>query len=280
MLELDGVAPPPERSGAARVTGFAKPYLLGLGYSIALFTVGWTTWRGRAAIVDICSRLGYRHDRREPVQLPVVAPDEVTSGATPIRVYALDAIDGNVTEKELVILNSLVVASNARSIFELGTFDGRTTRNLAVNAGSDGHVFTLDLPRESVAALTAPIHAHEERYVDKEISGARYRGTPEEHRITQLYGDSATFDFSRYFGSIDFVFVDASHAYRYVINDSLVALKLLTEEGGVIVWHDYGRWDGVTRALNDLRANHPRFGDLCYVDGTTLAFLRIQQPPK
>jgi predicted O-methyltransferase YrrM len=280
MLELEGVAAPPERNAVARVTGFARPYLLGLGYSIALFTVGWTTWRGRAAIVDLCSRLGYRHDRREPVHLPAVSPGDVVADATALRVLALDAVDGNVTEKELVVLNGLVASSNAKSIFELGTFDGRTTRNLAANAGDTGHVFTLDLPRASAAGLTVPIHVHEERYVDKEISGARYRGTPEENQITQLYGDSGTFDFSRYFGTIDFVFVDASHAYRYVVNDSLVALKLLSEDGGVIVWHDYGRWDGVTRALNDLRANHAGFSRLCYVDGTTLALLRIEQPPR
>jgi predicted O-methyltransferase YrrM len=276
MLELQGVAPPRERNAVTRVTGFARPYLLGLGYSVALFAVGWTTWRGRAAIVDLCSRIGYRHDRREPIHLPAVSTDDVTGGAASIRVYALDAVDGNVTEKELVVLNSLVVSSNAKSIFELGTFDGRTTRNLAANAGDGGHVLTLDLPRAAVANLTTPIHAHEERYVDKDLSGARYRGTTEEARITQLYGDSGTFDFSRYFGTIDFVFVDASHAYRYVINDSLVALKLLSEEGGVIAWHDYGRWDGVTRALNDLRANHQGFAELSCIEGTTLAFLRIE----
>ncbi len=280
MLELEGVAPPRERNKSARVTGFAKPYLLGLGYSIALFTVGWTTWRGRASIVDLCSKLGYRHDTREPIELPAVSMHSITGDASAIRVHELDAVDGNVSEKELVVLNSLVVSSNANSIFELGTFDGRTTRNLAANAGDHGRVFTLDLPRASVIGLTAPIHQHEERYVDKDISGARYRGSSEEPRITQLYGDSGTFDFSQYFGIIDFVFVDASHAYRYVVNDSLVALKLLQREGGVIVWHDYGRWDGVTRALNDLRVNHGKFAELSYIEGTTLAFLRSGSSPQ
>ena len=280
MLDLEGVAPPRERNAIARVTGFARPYFLGLGYSVALFAAGWTTWRGRAAIVELCSRLGYRHDRREPIHLPAVSVDEAIGAEVPIRVHAIDAVDGNVSEKELVVLNSLVVSSRSSSIFELGTFDGRTTRNLAANAGDEGHVFTLDLPRSSVSTLTAPIHPHEQQYVDKAASGERYRGTAEEARITQLYGDSGTFDFSRYFGTIDFVFVDGSHAYHYVVNDSLVALKLLRAEGGVITWHDYGRWDGVTRALNDLRTNHVQFAAIAYVDGTTLAFLRIGPPPR
>ena len=126
-----------------------------------------------------------------------------------------------------------------------------------------------------MGSLTAPIHAHEQRYVEKPESGARYRGTAEESRIVQLYGDSGTYDFSEFLGQMDFVFVDASHAYRYVVNDSLVALRLLRPEGGTIVWHDYGRWDGVTRALNDLKSRQPEFREVVKVQGTTLALLRI-----
>ena len=74
------------------------------------------------------------------------------------------------------------------------------------------------------------------------------------------------------------MFVDASHAYRYVINDSLVALQLLAPRGGTIVWHDYGRWDGVTRAINDLRSKHPDFRNVVKVKGTTLAVLTVGLP--
>jgi hypothetical protein len=74
---------------------------------------------------------------------------------------------------------------------------------------------------------------------------------------------------------MDFVFIDASHTFEYVINDSLVALKLLRESGGTIVWHDYGRWDGVTAALHELRSREPAFRDVVQVAGTTLAVLRV-----
>jgi len=275
MLGLKGVKPPRERGGLERTVGFARPYLLGLGYSIALFAFGWLTWRGRAAIVDICGRIGYRYDRREPPRIPEVAVDSLIADCDDLRLRALDNVDGNVTDRELIVLSGLVRSSGAKAIFELGTFDGRTTRNLAANASPDGRVWTIDLPRAAMQDLQAPIHAHETKYVDKEESGTRYRGTPEEARIEQLYGDSGTYDFSRYFGAMDFVFVDASHAYNYVINDSLVALKLLREKGGTIAWHDYGRWDGVTRAINDLQSRHPDFQDVQQVQGTTLAVLRI-----
>lgn len=256
--------------------GFTRPYFLGLGYSIALFSFGWLTLKGRAAIVDLCSRVGYRHDRREQPAISTVTTDSLIGDTQAISVSALDNVDGNVTDRELIVLNSLVGRSGARAIFEIGTFDGRTTRNLAANCSLDGRVWTLDLPRESMRSLEAPIHAHEEKYVNKAHSGARYMGTPEGSRIEQLYGDSASYDFSRFKGKMDFVFVDASHAYKYVVNDSLVALAMLREEGGTIVWHDYGRWDGVTRALNDLNSRHPDFQDVVQVEGTTLALLRVR----
>jgi hypothetical protein len=56
------------------------------------------------------------------------------------------------------------------------------------------------------------------------------------------------------------------------LNDSRVALKLLAR-GGVVMWHDYRSWDGVTRALNELRATEPAFRNLRHIHGTTLALL-------
>lgn len=277
MLELDDVSGPRERDALTRTIGFARPYFLGLAISARLFSVGWTTRRGRAAIVDLCDRFGYRHDRREREQLPEICVDQLVTGSAPVTVCALDAVDGNVSDRELVVLSSLVRQSNASRIFEIGTFDGRTTRNLAANTAAHGHVWTLDLPRESAAGLIAPIDRREQVYVDKDESGARYRGTPEAERITQLYGDSGTIDLSGYYGTMDFVFVDASHAYQYVVNDALLAIKLLRAAGGVIAFHDYGRWDGVTGALNDLMRRHETFRDIVKVQGTTLAMLRLPQ---
>ncbi|MEO5904095.1 MAG: class I SAM-dependent methyltransferase, partial [Gemmatimonadaceae bacterium] len=222
MLALEGVRPPREKSGPERMLGFIRPYLVGLVYSIALFAFGWLTWKGRAAIVDLCGRIGYRYDRREKPTIAIVAADSLIGGGHEITIAALDNVDGNVTDRELVVLNSLVRASGARAIFELGTFDGRTTRNFAANCSPGGRIWTIDLPRASMNVLEAPLHAHEAKYVDKEQSGGRYRGTPEEPRIEQLYGDSGSYDFSSFAGAMDFVFVDASHAYKYVVNDSLV----------------------------------------------------------
>jgi hypothetical protein len=176
---------------------------------------------------------------------------------------------------ELGVLAQAAAAVPAdRIVVEIGTFDGRTTLNLAVNAPQTCRVITLDLPpQDSAAYALAP---GERQYVDKPAPGVRFRAatlpwSAAAQRITQVLGDSATFDWSPYCGQAGLVFVDGSHAYDYVQKDSQTAFDLIGE-GGMVLWHDYGRWEGVTRALDELEAER-RLG-LRHVRGTSLVFWR------
>ena len=74
---------------------------------------------------------------------------------------------------------------------------------------------------------------------------------------------------------MDFIFVDGSHSYEYVLNDSDKARKLLRDGRGVIVWHDYGDWDGVTKALNELYSAGGDFKGVKHISGTPLACLIV-----
>lgn len=85
-----------------------------------------------------------------------------------------------------------------------------------------------------------------------------------------LSGDTARFDFSPWYGTRDLVFIDACHEYEYVMKDTEIALKFL-QLGGIIVWHDYGTWVGVPRALNELYINDPRLHSIRHASGTSLA---------
>ena len=47
-------------------------------------------------------------------------------------------------------------------------------------------------------------------------------------------GDSASFDFSKLGTRMDFIFIDGSHAYEYVLRDSETARGLLRDGRGLI----------------------------------------------
>jgi predicted O-methyltransferase YrrM len=191
-------------------------------------------------------------------------------------------VDGNISAFELEIISKLVKLTRPRVLFEIGTFDGRTTLNLAAHSRPGARVYTLDLPRAGIDEAGLPLASHDRKYINKPQSGLRFRGTDVEHKITQLYGDSAAFDFRPYHAGVDFLFIDGSHSYHYVLNDSRRALEMVRGRG-VILWHDYVSsgyvyWPGLVRALDELHASDPAFRGLKHIQGTALAVLQISTP--
>jgi len=207
-------------------------------------------------------------------RLPQVAWPQVLK-SRPIELTETAKSDGNVRLSELAIL--ALAASEAQpgsEIVEIGTFDGRTALNLAINAQPGVSIATLDLPPDQQSAMA--IEESERRYVDKPAPGARLRqcAAPWQAaaaRVVQMHGDSATYDWSAHLGRAGLVFVDGSHAYDYAKTDSETALRLV-QPGGIVLWHDYGVWPGVTQALEELEAAR-RLG-LVNIRGTSLVFWR------
>jgi predicted O-methyltransferase YrrM len=136
---------------------------------------------------------------------------------------------------------------NPRNIFEIGTYDGSTTLLLARNA-PDAQIFTLDLPPEAAPLATV---RGEAQHAASGQTGSAFVGTPEEARIEQLYGDSRTFNFEAWAGSIDLVIVDGGHTYECVAADTATAQRLLAP-AGTIVWDDYEPvWPDVVHAVDE-----------------------------
>jgi predicted O-methyltransferase YrrM len=158
-----------------------------------------------------------------------------------------------------------------KTIFEIGTFNGRTTINLAHFSPEDATVYTLDLPKADIDKAKFGIEEGDRAYVDKNTIGDRYQKNAK--KITQLYGDSATFDFSPYYGKIDFVFVDGSHSAPYAQSDTEEAFKMV-KEGGVILWHDYGVWRGVTQVLNRYYKKDTRFKTIKHIENTCFVYYK------
>jgi len=209
-------------------------------------------------------------------RLPQVAWPRVLK-SRPIELTETGKSDGNVRLSELAILAlAACEVAPGSEIIEIGTFDGRTALNLAVNAQPGVSIATLDLPPDQRSAMA--IEDSERRYVDKPAPGARLRQCgeawrPAASRVVQLHGDSATFDWSAHVGRAGLVFVDGSHAYDYAKKDSDTAMRLV-KPGGMVLWHDYGVWPGVTQALEELDA--ARQLGLLNIRGTSLVFWRAR----
>lgn len=231
-------------------------------------TAGLAARRNRQLLWQIGELLGFTE---WPATLPRIGVERVVDETLPIVVREVEVHDGNVSVHELVVLAQLVRSRSPQRIFEIGTFDGRTTLTLAANSPDSAVVHTLDLPSSMSSAFE--LAPHERKYVDKVASGARVHRSEFAGKVRQLLGDSATFDFTPY--PSDFVFVDGSHAYEYVVSDSHKARAMIGDGPGTIVWHDYGEWADVTRALNELQRTNPSFRDLTHVAGTSLAILTV-----
>jgi predicted O-methyltransferase YrrM len=213
-------------------------------------------------------------ERGQKTNLPVARWQDLLP-AKAIAIVAPRKNSGDVSLAELAVLATAAAATSVgNEIIEIGTFEGRTALNFAANAPLQLRIVTLDLPPDLEPKFAlAPV---ERSYVDKPLSGRLFRDAASRWqaaaaRIEQVLGDSATFDWSPHFGRAGLVFVDGSHAYDYVLADSAVALRLVANKG-MVIWHDYGVWEGVTRALEQLEAS--RHLGLRHVRGTSLAIWR------
>lgn len=163
-------------------------------------------------------------------------------------IASLAETGGNVWVNELVMLDAVCRLLNPKKIFELGTFNGRTTVNLAANSPDDATVYTLDIPHDHPAYAEVD---GEERFRLKANAGAFYRNSPYASKVKQLWADSAEFDPSPMLRQIDLAFIDGSHSYAYVKNDTEKVLQMMAPDG-VIFWHDYyPQYPDVARYLEE-----------------------------
>lgn len=110
--------------------------------------------------------------RGQPTRLPVCGWREVFAG-TPIRLAHPQRSQGDVNLAELGVLATAAASVTSGSeIVEIGTFDGRTTLNLAINSAPHLSVFTLDLPPQ--VAPQFALAPGERAFVDKPRSGRHF----------------------------------------------------------------------------------------------------------
>jgi len=175
---------------------------------------------------------------------------------------------GNVTLYELYCLISVCSFFKPLMIFEIGTFDGRSTLHFAINTPETTLIHTIDLPPKELKNIKLKLDEGDAQLVNKTsfCIGECFVKHGDAGKITQHLSDSANFDFSPFEKTIDFFFIDGAHSYEYIKSDTENALKSIKDDG-VILWHDYGNIYDVTKYLNDLSEKMPVYR----INNTSLA---------
>jgi hypothetical protein len=250
-------------------------YFLYRTLRIITFCLKCALWKRsyRNKITELYGILFQNNNKLPKSKIPQVDISELIHNDLNIKVSNLKTKDGNVSHLEHLAIALLVKHNKPKKIFEIGTFDGRSTLNMAINA-PDAKIYTLDLPAEDIGNTSLEIHPWEEKYILKKKSGSRFTNKKLSNTINQLYGDSASFDFKDYLERMDFIFVDGSHMTEYVKNDTKWALKLRKSSKSTILWHDYGGdWQGVTEVMDKLYQENPVFKNLRRIKNTSLLIL-------
>jgi len=194
---------------------------------------------------------------------PVVSPQQLgISYAEPVFPYAF--LDGGSLPTDLALLNGLARIIPDCRYFEIGTWRGESVANVARFAKS---CHTLDLAPEQLRQL-----GRDEAYI--QAQGCLSRDI---QNVTQLLGDTLTYDFSVLGRNFDLIFIDGDHHYEMVRHDTEKVFNALYREDTIIVWHDYAanpeqiRYEVMAGILDGLpKEKHP---NLYHVANTKCAIL-------
>jgi len=179
--------------------------------------------------------------------------------------------EGNAYPFELMAISHLICELQPKNLLEIGTFDGNTTLQMALNSPETAVIHTLDLPQDHISTKL-PIIKKDMKYIkDEQKQKRKYVGSSVERKIVQHFGDSSTYDFNLFTqnGPVDFCYIDAGHSYENIKNDTEKALKILSPNG-MILWHDFDpNCPGVYKYL----CERSKEWSLLHIEGTRFVLL-------
>jgi predicted O-methyltransferase YrrM len=178
---------------------------------------------------------------------------------------------------ETAVLLALIRVVRPRAVFEFGTYLGIQTLNMAANVDPGARVYTLDLDHEAFRqANQLPADRDISRRHLEHHDRLAFQGTQFEDRVEILLGDSTTFDFSPYAGTMDLIYIDGGHDARTVRSDTEQAFLMLSDDrDAVICWHDYGNptYPAVTAEIERVAGSR----DMFHIEETMMCF-HLREP--
>jgi predicted O-methyltransferase YrrM len=148
---------------------------------------------------------------------------------------AASLADGMTHLKDYFALGAIALATQPKSIFEIGTYLGVTS-----------NFFLKLLPNVkvvSIAFINPPRLFARTRFNNSELKKSQVGSAVEAQyrsRFVQLFGDSHKLsdeDLLNRFSPFDFIFIDGDHSLEGVNLDTNLADSILASEG-TICWHD------------------------------------------
>jgi hypothetical protein len=140
-------------------------------------------------------------------RIPKILVSEIVSKPTIRVVGTYSYVDGYLPWCDILALLSVLVDRSPRTILEVGTFNGYTTRLMALNL-PDAEIHTIDLP-EDFKDTDAGLQKDDFHLIAGRRVGSEYRADPSIKCIQQHFGDTAEYVFP----VAEFCFIDGSHTY-------------------------------------------------------------------
>jgi hypothetical protein len=196
---------------------------------------------------DCPAGIGYFH------QIPEIQLHEVVDKFESVT---LDGgyrfVDGALPWVDLVALLTVARARKPRTMLEIGTYFGYSTRSLALSL-PDSVIHTIDLPVAFDAGEDkGPLPKDDFHLIKDRCVGKAFASDPSISNIVQHYGDTASWDFVLA-GDAALFFIDGSHTYEYARNDTEKCLAVCKDRHATILWHDCNSGHpGVVRYLAEL----------------------------
>jgi len=165
-------------------------------------------------------------------------------------------------------LGALVRALQPRRVLEIGTYLGVGTCSIAMNAGPNCRIFTVDLPDGASATEAHALNSVDRDHVKRSRGrvGEAFLGSPYEAQIAQLRADSLSFRAEDHVSDVDLTFIDGGHSLPCITKDTENAIRV-TAPDGLILWDDYFHlYPEVVAFLDKLHGNL----QLCRIAGTNL----------
>lgn len=135
-------------------------------------------------------------------------------------------LGGGSLPTDIALLKSAARKFEDCKYFEIGTWRGESVCNVADVAKE---CYTLNLAPAQILDLTK-----NQKYAD-----AHFFFSKDLPNVTQLLGDSKTFDYAGLNKKFDVIFIDGNHHYDFVKSDTEKVFQNLVHEDSIVVWHDY-----------------------------------------